>query len=161
MIGNKLIIGVSDAIVSDNHQDTLITYSLGSCIGVCAYDSVVSVGGLLHYQLPNASIDIQKANQNPFMFADSGMKVLVDKMLSMGAVKKRIQVKIAGGANMDTGPKGFEIGKRNYLSIRKILWQNGMFIAAEDCGGSWPRTMSMNITDGLVKIKANGSENQL
>jgi len=52
-----------------------------------------------------------------------------------------MQVKIAGGAAMDTGPKGFDIGKRNHLALRKIMWKNGMFIDAEDvvCSGdiSW------------------------
>lgn len=146
---------MSDAKVSNNQGDVLITYSLGSCIGVCLYDPTTHIGGLLHYQLPASSMDAQRAHEAPFMFADTGMKILVDKILSMGANKKRIQVKIAGGAAMENGPAGFDIGKRNYLSIRKILWQYGMFIDKEDIGGTTPRTLSLNIADGAVTVKSN------
>ena len=59
---------------------------------------------------------------------------------------------------MDTGPNGFDIGKRNYLAIKKVLWQHRMFIKAEDIGGSSPRNMYLDIADGTVKIKVNGSE---
>ena len=95
------------------------------------------------------------------MYADSGMKVLVDKMISMGANKKLMQVKIAGGAAMDTGPKGFDIGKRNHLAIRKILWKNGMLINSEDVGGSSPRNLYINIDNGIVTVRSNNLEKNL
>ena len=161
MTKNKIIIGISDANVSNNPQDILETLSLGSCIGVCLYDPATSIGGMLHYQLPSSTMNPGRAKQNPLMFADTGMTFLIDKMLALGVNKKRIQVKIAGGAAMDTGPNGFDIGKRNYLAIKKVLWQNGMFIDAEDVGGSSPRNMYMDIADGTVKIKVNGSEKGL
>ncbi len=161
MTKNKIIIGISDANVSNNPQDILETLSLGSCIGVCLYDPATTIGGMLHYQLPSSTMNPGRAKQNPLMFADTGMTFLIDKMLALGVNKKRIQVKIAGGAAMDTGPHGFDIGKRNYLAIKKVLWQHGMFIDAEDVGGSSPRNMYMDIEDGTVKIKVNGSEKDL
>jgi chemotaxis protein CheD len=161
MTKNKIIIGISDADVSNNPQDILETLSLGSCIGVCLYDPGTTIGGMLHYQLPNSKMNPGRAKQNPLMFADTGMTFLIDKMLAIGVKKKRIQVKIAGGVAMDTGPKGFDIGKRNYLAIKKVLWQHGMFIDAEDVGGSSPRNMYMVIADGSVKIKINGCEKDL
>jgi chemotaxis protein CheD len=161
MTKNKIIIGISDANVSNNPQDILETLSLGSCIGVCLYHPATTIGGMLHYQLPNSTMNPGRAKQNPLMFADTGMKFLIDKMLAMGANKKQLQVKITGGAAMDTGPNGFDIGKRNYLAIKKVLWQHGMFIDAEDIGGSSPRNMYMDIEDGTVKIKVNGSKKDL
>lgn len=161
MTKNKIIIGISDANVSNNPQDILETLSLGSCIGVCLYDPATTIGGMLHYQLPSSTMNPGRAKQNPLMFADTGMTFLIDKMLAIGVNKKRIQVKIAGGAAMDTGPNGFDIGKRNYLAIKKVLWQHGMFIDAEDVGGSSPRNMYMDIADGTVKIKVDGSEKDL
>ena len=161
MLKTKTIISVSDAKVSNDPADLLTTYSLGSCIGVCLYDSTTHTGGMLHYQLPDSKIDPERAQEKPFMFADSGMKLLIKKLLSMGANKKRMQVKIAGGAEMNTGPKGFNIGKRNYLAIRKILWKNGMFIDAEDVGGFSPRNVYMNIADGTVSVRSNGIEKNL
>ncbi len=161
MLKTKIIVSVSDAKVSNDPADLLATYSLGSCIGVCLYDSATHIGGLLHYQLPDSKIDPERAKEKPFMFADAGMKILLEKLVSMGANKKRMQIKIAGGAEMNTGPKGFNIGKRNYLAIRKILWKNGMFIDAEDIGGLSPRNIYMNIADGAVTVRSNGIEKSL
>lgn len=161
MSNRRIIISVSDAKVSGDPSDMLVTYSLGSCIGVCLYDPATSVGGMLHYQLPNSTMDPEKARSMPFMFADTGMKILVEKLLSMGAKKKRMQIKIAGGASMDTGPKGFDIGKRNHLAFRKIMWKNGMFVDSEDVGGFSPRNVYMDMADGTVTVKSNGVEKQL
>ncbi|MBN1806368.1 MAG: chemotaxis protein CheD [Sedimentisphaerales bacterium] len=157
----KIIIGISDGKVSNNPEDILETYSLGSCIGVCLYDPTTTTGGMLHYQLPNSTMNPSRAKQNPLMFADTGMNYIIDKMLAMGINKKQTQVKIAGGASMDNGPDGFDIGKRNYLAIKKILWQHRMFIDAEDIGGSSPRNMYLDIADGTVKIKVEDSEKNL
>jgi chemotaxis protein CheD len=161
MLKTRIIIHVSDAKVSNDPADVLTTYSLGSCIGVCLYDQVTKIGGMLHYQLPDSKMDTERAQKKPFMFADSGMKIMVEKLVSMGAKKKRMKVKIAGGAAMDTGPKGFDIGKRNHLAIRKILWKNGMFIDAEDVGGNSPRNMYMNMDIGDVTIRSGGLEKTL
>ena len=161
MSKRRIIVSVSDARVSNKLVDVLATYSLGSCIGVCLYDPAVNTGGMLHYQLPNSTMDAERAQEKPLMFADTGMEILIDKMSSMGAKKKRMQVKIAGGAAMESGPGGFDIGKRNYLAIKKVLWQNSMFIDAEDVGGTSPRNMYMNIANGAVTVRSNSLEKSL
>jgi chemotaxis protein CheD len=161
MLQTKLIVDVSDAKVSNDPGCIITTFSLGSCIGVCLYDHVVKIGGMLHYQLPDSRMDAERAAKKPFMYADTGMKILVDKLVSMGANKKRMNIKIAGGAAMDIGPKGFDIGKRNHLAIRKILWKNGLFIDDEDVGGSSPRNLYLHIDNGKVTVKSDGVEKEL
>lgn len=161
MLMTKTIVHVSDAKTSSDPSNVIATYSLGSCIAIALYDPATHIGGLLHFQLPNSKIDPERAKEKPFMFADSGMNILIKKLTSMGTNKKRMSVKIAGGAAMETGPKGFDIGKRNYLSIRKILWKNGMFIDAEDIGGCSPRNMYLNIANGDVTIRSDGMEKNL
>lgn len=161
MAKNRIIIHVSDAKASKDPNDILTTYSLGSCIAVCLYDPATHIGGMLHYQLPSSSLEPDRAQGKPFMFADTGMKLLIEKLSSMGAMKKRMNVKIAGGATMDAGPDGFHIGKRNHLAIRKLMWKNGMFIDAEDVGGNIPRNMYMDIENGNITIRANRLEKSL
>lgn len=161
MVKTRVVIDISDAKVSDNPGDVLVTYSLGSCIGVCLYDPGTHTGGMLHYQLPTSTMDPSRAQSKPFMFADTGMKLLVDKLLSMGANKKRLQVRLAGGASMATGPQGFDIGKRNYLAIRKILWSHGLIINAEDVGGSSARNLYLDMGDGTVTVRSSGLEKTL
>ena len=161
MAKRRVIIHVSDAKVSNDPADILATYSLGSCIAVCLYDPPTCVGGMLHYQLPSSKMDPDRAKKKPFMYADSGLKILVEKLVSMGAKKKRMQVKIAGGAAMDNGPTGFDIGKRNHLALRKIMWTNGMFLDAEDVGGNSPRNMYIDLASGDVTVRCNGLEKRL
>jgi chemotaxis protein CheD len=161
MVKNKIVVNISDGKVSDDPSTVLTTYSLGSCIGVCMYDPAIKVGSMLHCQLPNSKEHPVRAELKPFMFADTGLKILIDKMLSMGANKKRIKIKIAGGAAMETGPKGFDIGKRNHLAIRKILWKNGMLIDSEDVGGNTPRHLYIDIENGIVTVGSNNTEKQL
>lgn len=157
----KVIIDISDAKVSGNTNDILVTYSLGSCIGVCVYDENNRHAGMLHYQLPDSKIDPIKAKKEPFMFADTGLKILVDKLVELGCHKKRMKIKIAGGAEMKTSPKGFDIGKRNYLTLRKLLWKHGLFINGEDIGGSSPRNLYIDVESGEVTVKKHQEERKL
>lgn len=94
----KHIVGVADMFVSDNEEDTIITHGLGSCLGIAIYDPVVRVGGLLHAMLPDSKVDPEKAKEKPFMFVDSGVPMLFRACYALGAVKSRINVKVAGGA---------------------------------------------------------------
>ncbi len=158
MVKTQIIVGVSDAKVSRDPSDVIVTYSLGSCIGVCLYDNVTMVGGMLHYQLPDSRQNPERAQENPFMYVDTGLKVLLGKLQALGAKKSRLSVKVAGGAAMKTGPKGFDIGKRNALALRKQLWKLGLFLDAEEVGGFSPRNLHLNILDGTVIMKSNGRE---
>jgi chemotaxis protein CheD len=161
MYKRRIVIDVSDAKVSSDPDEVLATYSLGSCIGLCLYEPKAHIGGLLHFQLPDSTRDPNRAGERPFMYADTGTKILLDELLRLGANKRLIHVKIAGGATMPTGPKGFDIGKQNYLAIRKIFWQMGMMIESEDIGGSWPRNVYIDINSGTVTVRGNGLEKTL
>jgi chemotaxis protein CheD len=150
----QLVVNVSDAKTSATVDDVLVTYSLGSCIGVALYDPVARLAGLLHYQLPTSTLDPQRARENPRMFADTGMQVLLEEMESRGGQRRRMKVKLAGAAQMLNDANLFNIGKRNHTAIRKLLWQYGMFIAAEEIGGAIPRTMYLRAADGGVTIRS-------
>ncbi len=140
-------------VVSDSPEDLLITYSLGSCIAVIIFDPLASVGGMLHYMLPESSLDPEKAKKNPSMFADTGITRLFKNSYQMGAKKENIVVKSVGGAQM-LDPNGiFNIGKRNCLAMRKIFWKNNVAIAAEHVGGEINRTVRLEMDSGRVIVK--------
>jgi len=154
----NIIIGVSDMKVSNDVQASLITYSLGSCIGVAIYDPVVRVGGLLHFMLPDSTLDKAKAEKNPFMFADTGIPALFKATYKLGAEKKRMRVVVVGGAQVLDQKGFFNIGKRNYMAVRKIFWKNKVMIDYEDVGGNLNRTVRMDIHNGDIWVKVSGQE---
>lgn len=144
--------------ISNDSNAAIITYSLGSCIGVSIYDPVAKVGGLLHFMLPDSKISMEKAKQNPYMFADTGIPVLFKELYTYGAQKNRIIIKIAGGAQVMDASAFFNIGKRNYAALRKMFWQNGLLIAGEDVGGNVNRTLRLELNTGQVYLKVSGNK---
>ncbi len=149
----QIVVGISDLKVSGNAGDILITYALGSCVGVAVYDPVDRVGGLLHFMLPDSSIDETKARRNPAMFADTGIPLLFKSCYKLGAVKKRMIVKIAGGASIMDDMNYFRIGQKNIIAARKIFWRNGIIIDGEDLHGNYNRTVKLNISNGKFYVK--------
>jgi len=152
----NIVVNVSDARVSKDTEDVLVTYSLGSCIAVSMYDPIARCGGMLHYQLPTSTLDASRAQANPCMFADTGMAALLRDLDALGAQPRRMHVKLAGGAEILNDSGLFSIGKRNHTAIRKILWQRGLLLKAEEVGGSQPRTLYLHVADGTTIIKSRG-----
>jgi len=152
------IVGVADMKVSNRPGETLVTYSLGSCIGVVIYDPVVKAGGILHYMEPDSSIDEQKAVAKPYMFADSGIPRLFKAAYKLGALKHRIKVYVAGGAEILDQKGFFNIGKRNYMALKKIFFKNNVMVDKQDVGGNVNRTVRLEIATGDIYIKICGSE---
>lgn len=152
----KLVVGVADMKVSNKPEDTIITYSLGSCIGLVVWDPEAKVGGLLHYMLPDSNLDKQKASLNPAMFADSGIPALFKETYKHGASKNRIIIKVFGGSQIMDSAGVFNIGKRNYMTLRKMFWKNKVMIAREDVGGTVNRTVSLDIGTGVTRLKISG-----
>lgn len=153
----RIIVGVSDMKVSNDPQNEIITYSLGSCIGLVVFDPVVKAGGILHYMLPESSLDREKAERNPFMFADSGIPYLFKETYKYNAIKKRMKVYVFGGSQILDQKGFFNIGKRNYMALKKILFKNNVLINYEDVGGNVNRTVRLEISTGNIFVKTSGS----
>jgi len=156
-----LVVDIADFKVSNDPSTDLVTYSLGSCIGVTIWDPGARVAGMIHYMLPDSTISPQKAKANPAMFADTGIPMLFRKAYELGAVKKRLIVKVAGGSSLLDDNGTFNIGKRNYVTLRKLFWKNGILIDAENVGGSISRTLRLTVATGCVTIKNRTKEIEL
>jgi chemotaxis protein CheD len=156
-----VVVDIADFQVTADPKQDLVTYSLGSCIGVAIWDPEAHVGGMLHYMLPESAISPDKAKLNPAMFGDTGIPALFRAAYELGASKKRIIVKVAGGSSLLDDKGTFNIGKRNYILLRKIFWKNGVLIESEDVGGSLSRTMRLSVGSGRVTIKNRSREVEL
>lgn len=155
------VVGVADCKSSGNKEAILVTYALGSCIAVAVHDASARVGGLLHYMLPDSSIDPARAVQNPYMFADTGIPRLLKSVLDLGGQKRQLTVYVAGGAQMMDANGVFNVGKRNYLALRKLLWTAGLMIHAESVGGMITRTVRLEVGTGRLLSRENGADREL
>jgi chemotaxis protein CheD len=151
-----ITVGVADLKVSNDPSASLITYALGSCIGLVAYDPRAKMGGLLHLQLPESQNFEAQAQENPAKFADTGIIALVETMLAHGARKNNLVIGVFGGANMLQDEHVFQIGIRNIRATKKMLWQAALFIKHEDVGGTSNRTVSLDLDTGLIRVKKDG-----
>ena len=153
-MSDQITVGIADMKLSKAPKG-LITYALGSCIGICFYDPVAKIGALLHIMLPNATARVD----NVFKYADTGIVETIAKMEKMGASRAKITAKIAGGAQMfdilGDNQLG-NIGKRNAEMVKMTLLKQRIPILKSDVGGSHARTMSMETTTGIAKIRAYG-----
>ena len=159
-----VIVGMADLRVSADPADRLVTYALGSCLGIAVYDPVMRVAGLLHVMLPLSSVDAERARLNPALCVDTGVPELFRACYRLGAVKQRMRVRVAGGSSVSAPdePDQFQIGKRNVLTLRKLLWKNGVLAEAMDVGGhQLARTMALTVADGGVTLKVAGTTRSL
>ena len=156
-----VIVDISDLKTSEDPGATLITYALGSCIAVMAYDPHRRCGGMIHYMLPLSSTAKDKATEKPAMFADTGVPLLFETLYGLGCRKQDLVVKVAGGASLYDDKGIFNIGQRNYTVLRKIFWKNNVMIAKEDVGGAKSRTPRLFVADGRVTISSQGVEVEL
>jgi chemotaxis protein CheD len=157
---HKVVVGIAEMAVSNNPSATLTTYSLGSCLGISIYDPVAHVGGLLHIMLPDSSIDAAKAAAKPGMFVDTGVPALFRATYQLGADKHRVQIAVAGGAQIMDSSGYFNIGKRNFEMLTQLFAQHGLRIAAAEVGGYVNRTMHLRLATGEVRLKVSGQTSE-
>lgn len=151
----KQIIGIADMKMAKG-SGTLITYALGSCIGICLYDPLTKVGALVHIMLP---LNMETGRTHPMKYADTGVRETLKMMESMGASRARITAKIAGGAKMfeiSGGGSLGNVGQRNIESVRIVLKREGIRLLKEDVGGTVARTLSFDVSDGTGCVRSHG-----
>lgn len=155
------VVGMADCKIADDRNQVLVTYALGSCIGVAICDPQVGIGGLLHFMLPDSAIDSDRAQRSPYMFADTGIPRLLEQAYAKGADKRRMTILAAGAANMLQSHETLEIGRRNYLALRRILWKCGLLLHGEAIGGVVSRSLRLEVGTGLVWLQEPGEHKRL
>lgn len=155
-MNQKLTVGIADMKIGQGN-DLLITYALGSCIGLCFHDPRLKLGALLHIMLP---LNMETGRKNPLKYADTGIRETLRQLEAKGASRARITVKCAGGAKMfevNGGSLG-NIGQRNIESVHTILRKEGIRLAAENVGGNVARTLLFDVDSGQGCIRSYGRQ---
>jgi len=156
-----LTVGISDCIVSKDQDAVIATHALGSCIALLIYDPLARVGGMLHYMLPTSNSDDPRGVQKPFMYADTGIPLLFRTAYQVGASKERLIVTALGGAQVIQSEDSFNIGKRNHMAMRKILWKSGVMVHNEEVGGTAPRTVHFEIASGRIVVSSGREQHEI
>lgn len=159
-MSKSLIIGIADLNIASS-SDVLITYALGSCIGICLYDHFKKIAGMAHIMLPYSTEYKYNDNINIMKYADTAAPELIKRMEKLGASRARMVAKIAGGAQMFALKEKLDslnIGKRNIIATKEILKDLNIKLIAEDVGLDYGRTVEFSAETGILKIKtiANG-----
>ena len=106
-------VGMAD-LKAGKAPDSIISYGLGSCVGIALYDPQTKVGGLAHIMLPDSTQ--ARATDNTAKFADTALPVLLDQVIALGGARNRLTAKIAGGSQMFSFAQATDvmrIGDRN------------------------------------------------
>lgn len=160
-VKSNITVDISDMKTARKPEDVIVTYSLGSCVGLTLYDPIAGVGGMIHCMLPLSKIDPEKARIKPYMFVDTGVAAMLGELYAMGAQRQNIIAKVAGAGSPLGREETFRIGQRNYTILRKFLWKNNILIDKEDVGGSKARTLYLYMADGRTTVKSEGKEVEL
>lgn len=153
MMSELIKVGMADYKTGRNPH-SLISYGLGSCVGIALYDAVNKIGGLAHIMLPDSTQ--ARSTENPAKFADTALPLMLNEMIKMGAIKARVTAKIAGGAQMFTFANATDVmrvGERNAEAVRMLLKKMDIRILADDTGGNYGRTVELKIDTGIYRVR--------
>ncbi|NBI09996.1 chemotaxis protein CheD [Colidextribacter sp. OB.20] len=155
MSEKKITVGIADMKIAKG-DGILVTYALGSCIGLCFHDPRLRLGALLHIMLP---LNLETGRTHPMKYADTGIKETLKQLEAQGASRARMTVKIAGGAKMFevSGSSGLgNIGQRNIESVHTILKRENIRLVGEYTGGTVARTLLFDVVSGQGCIRSYG-----
>jgi len=133
----------------------LVSYGLGSCLGIALYDAEIKIGALAHTMLPYFRAGIRETRTSKFV--DMALQEMIELLQHQGAEPNRLRAKLVGGANMfadapGTGRSSEGIGSRNIQAAHAILGELGIPLLAEDTGGNNGRTMEFDLENGVVSV---------
>jgi chemotaxis protein CheD len=161
IIESYITVAIASMHVSNEPGVVLVTYALGSCIGVTIHDPTLCVGGLLHVMLPSSHVHAEAAARRPAMYVDTGLARLLEEMTALGCEPQNLVVKIAGGGQLLSASQQLALGSRNVEAVRAGCAVLGLNIAAEDVGGTRSRNLQLNLGTGRVAVTSRGKERAL
>jgi chemotaxis protein CheD len=135
----------------------MATLALGSCVGVVILAPRLQLAGLVHVVLPDSGVNRRMGVEKPGYFADTGIPLLIKKMIGLGCNFSDLVIKIAGGASI-MGDRGvFNISGRNVKAVKKHLKHFKLAPAAEDVGDGLSRRLTVFPDTGQVLVESPGN----
>jgi chemotaxis protein CheD len=135
--------------VSSSPYEVLSTV-LGSCIAVCMRDPVAGCGGMNHFLLPNQA---ERQNEYPsasLRYGSYSIERLTNALLSRGALRERLEIKVFGGANVLNRSGNY--GHSNADFVEAYLAREGLKIVARSLRGNSARRIRYYPASGRAQV---------
>lgn len=146
------VIGIGEMAMSNNTDDKLKTFALGSCVGITAYSPSRKVGGLIHIALPTPS-RIEDMDKRFCYYATTGIPFFFEQLSKeYGCLKNELIIRIFGGADSIRKDDTFNVGKKNLEITRKILNDLNLGIHYSETGSNVSRTIELDVASGDINI---------
>lgn len=150
----EIILGIGDYAVTNQLDDRIKTFALGSCVALTLYSPVRKVLAMVHIALPHSGIDLGKGRSLPGHFADTAVPLLLNKLVfEFGCNKEELDIQVFGGSRAKWESNSFNIGDRNVQAVKKELAVFGLVWRTADVGGMFGRTVEMDVATGTPKLK--------
>lgn len=150
MVTRSVHLGIGEIFVSD--EPAVISTILGSCVSVCMFTTDGKTGGIIHFALPDRSY-ANGHQRNDLHFGDLAIKTLHDEIVSRGVDPKRLQAKIAGGANVIEHIKhSANIGDLNIAMAKESLSLLKVPLVGEHVGGQTGRKIYFYTKSGRLRV---------
>ncbi len=159
-IVTTIMVGLGEVKVSRDPETVLACLGLGSCVAVSVFDPVAKVGAMAHVVLPKSN---GNSGDRAGRYADLAVPLLLNNVRELGAKDSRLEIYLAGGAQMSLAPglgSAFKIGEDNVAAVRAVLAKEGLEPKAADTGGNKGRTMRLFIESGKTTVTSANQENK-
>ena len=124
-------------------NSTSISTVLGSCVSVCLFDPVMKIGGMNHILHSGESLG---SIDDSGRYGVNAMELLINEMISLGAMRNRLVAKVFGGGNILGLSNKHQQGHRNVDFVLNFLKVDEIQIVSQNTGGRFSRKISAHRT---------------
>lgn len=131
----------------------IVTRALGSCLGITLYNPLKKLGAMAHPMLPD--IERARTNANPSRYVNYTIRKMVEDLEKAGSARNRLVAKLFGGARMFafiSSDSILNVGEKNIAMAREVFSELNINIAVEEVGGTFGRTIELNLETGKVVV---------
>ena len=131
----------------------LVTRALGSCLGITLYHPLKKTGAMAHPMLPD--IDKARMQSHSYRYVNSVIRKMVEELEKLGSSRNNLIAKLFGGAHMFSfiaADSILNVGEKNIAMARVIFEELAIKISGEEVGGTFGRTIELNLENGKVSV---------
>lgn len=137
-------------------ENEMITTVLGSCVSACIRDSVLGIGGMNHFMLPETTRSRLDSREEAVVgtalrYGNYAMEHLINTILQYGGKRKNLEVKLFGGGKIIATLS--DVGSRNIAFVLDYVDTEALKLVSHDLGDVYPRKVNFFPQTGRARMK--------